>query len=737
MRETLFWANKLDHELVDSTNELFHDSLQTIILISSIIVGVWMFIAGLRYPEMLLWKFWVVFVGYLGTFRLAYVLLQKDPVKAELAWLAGMVLTSVAMILLSQAPDLVFLFSLLPLIVVVTLGWQAGAVAEGVVCLVILGLSLTPLNPRLAPFYPIAILGGLVGAILGWATSKTLLETTNWSIHYFNQAQNNLEEARQHRAQLVVALKNLDLAYYRLERSNAALVAAWKEAEDAERFKSEFTTYISHEMRTPLNLIAGFSETILTAPESYGGVVLPGIYREDINKISQSAQMLLKLMDDIIDLAKVDVGRIALVHEKVDLKNLVSEAVGMVQDYIHARGLEIRVKLPETAPAVWIDRLRIRQVLLNLLVNAVRFTERGWIQVEMSYNDSQAIVRVTDSGKGITDEDLPRVFEDFRTTDSSQSAWHSGSGLGLPISKKLVDLHQGQIGVESRLGKGSTFWFTLPLEFKVDVNKAALRPYTAEHFVTKTSERILILVDNDPRITSLFHRYLDGYRVIGARNMEEGFALAAENKAIAMIIDSELPFPEDLHGLTLIQCPFPDRQRTAQGLGVMDMLNKPVAAQDLLAAVDRVNRPIQKVLIVDDEPDMVELLRRMLATRFTPENCLEAWNGREALQVMKQNHPDLVLLDITLPEMNGREVISRMADDPELAAIPVIVVSGTVDDYTTIHLAQPVGFKRQDGFQIGEIIRLLDASLAVLAPGWQPDGSTTQSPEAGTAGSPV
>ena len=737
MRETLFWANKLDHELAESTTELLHDTLQNVIIIGSVIFGLWLFIAGVKYPDLLFWRFWVVFACYLVTVRLAIVLLPKNYIQADLAWLAGISLTSLVMIVLCRIPDLIFFYALIPLVVVITLGWQAGAAAEGVIGIIVLGLSHTSLNAILAPYYPVTVLGGLICGLLGWATSRTLLETTNWSVHYFRQSQQNLEEARLHRGQLVLALKNLDLAYYRLERSNAALVAAWKEAEDAERFKSELTTYISHEMRTPLNLIAGFSETILTAPESYGGVVLPGLYRADINKISQSAQMLLKLIDDIIDLAKVDVGKISLVREKVDLKSLVTEAVDMVSDYIHARGLEIRVKLPEDAPQVWVDRLRIRQVLLNLLVNAVRFTERGWIEIEMHSTDHQAVIRVTDSGRGIAEGDMPRVFEEFHSSSTGVSAWHSGGGLGLPISKKLVELHQGQIGVESKFGKGSSFWFMLPLEFQADKVKAALRPYTAEHFMPKSSERILVIVHNDPHIASLFSRYLDSYRVVMAKDADEGFVLAEENKALAMLIDADQPFPGDMHGLTVIQCPFPDRRRMAEGLGVVDLLNKPVTSQEVFAAVDQVGKPIEKVLIVDDEPDMAELLRRMLTTRYLPENCLEAWDGVEALEIMKQKHPDLVLLDITLPKLDGSEVIARMTADPELSPIPVIVISGTVADYTTIRLAQPMGIKRADGFQVGEIIRLLDASLAILSPGWMPDNSTAGASSAETAASPA
>lgn len=179
-------------------------------------------------------------------------------------------------------------------------------------------------------------------------------------------------------------------------------------------FSIEFATSISHELRTPLNLIVGFSEMMMTSPESYGATVLPGAYRRDLNSIYNSAQHLLALVDDVIDLARIDAGKIALAREEVDLAVLVREATNMVHDYILAKGLEMEVHIASDMPRLWLDRLRIRQVFLNLLVNAARFTKKGSISVEVSMVGDEVLVSVKDTGQGISAQELPRIFDEFR-----------------------------------------------------------------------------------------------------------------------------------------------------------------------------------------------------------------------------------------------------------------------------------------------------------------------------------
>jgi signal transduction histidine kinase/CheY-like chemotaxis protein len=716
------WARRLHPELDEYTSDLLRDSLRALVWIIGGIFTAWLFVVGIRWPELLYWQFWIVIFAFVLTIRLTTSFLVKRPRLAGLVFLAGLAITNVLMILLFLRPELILFFALFPLIAVVMMDWQAGVASEAGVLLILWALTRSSLVVDFGPFYPITIFGSLVCGLVGWINRQSLVDTIYRSAHFAAMAQQNLEETRGHRAQLVNALKNLDLAYYRLERANAALVSAWKQAEEAERFKSEFVTYVSHEMRTPLNLIAGFSETILTSPESYQGIPLAGLYREDIHKIWHSAQHLLKLVDDVIDLAKVNVGRVALLREEVDLNGLVVEAVGMVHDYIHARGLEIQLDLGTGLPVAWIDRLRILQVLLNLLVNAVRFTEKGWIRVSTVQHGNELLVKVVDSGRGIAEEDLPRVFEEFHTSSQPGEAWHGGGGLGLPISKKMVELHQGKMGVQSALAKGSTFWFSLPLAALPDQQLLPGRPYTAEHFRPKTAERTLVVVHPDRYIVPVLRRYLEGYRILAARTIEEGTLIAGETQAVALLAGPGLACEPGQAGPIQVRCPLPDWRATYPWACVRDILRKPVTAEELWEAIGRLERPVENLLIVDDEPEMVDLLRRMLVTKIPFEKLLEAGDGQEALRKIKRDRPGLILLDLILPQLSGREILDRMASDPDLAQIPVILISGNVEDYSEQMLQGSIEISRGQGFQFGEVIRALDATLEVLTPGWNPPG---------------
>ncbi|MBM4418141.1 MAG: hypothetical protein FJ033_07495 [Chloroflexi bacterium] len=299
-----------------------------------------------------------------------------------------------------------------------------------------------------------------------WLLGRSLVVVVEWSLRSLEEARRSAEAAKEHRAELVRALKQLDTAYYRLERANAALELAWKAAESAERAKSEFVTSISHDLRTPLNLIVGFSEMVLTAPESYG-TPLPPAYRGDVHAIYRSAQHLLVLTNDVIDLARVGVGRLALAREPIDLEQVVADACAIVREYVTAKRLWLRTEIAPGLPTVSADRLRIRQVLLNLLTNAARFTEQGGIIVCASLEQGEVVVRVRDTGRGISVEELPRLFDEFfhdGCGGPDARADPGGVGLGLPISRRFVQLHGGRMGAESDPGAGTVFWFTLPID---------------------------------------------------------------------------------------------------------------------------------------------------------------------------------------------------------------------------------------------------------------------------------
>jgi len=385
-----------------SATELLQTTSRNLILATGGIFLAWVFLASLLWPEELGWNILLMMPVIILTCALPLYLLSRNVLAAQIVWQIGMAMTITLAIYLFQQPEIAFFYALLPLMAVVTVGWQAGLLVEGMVIGLVWWISVNPVMPSMSTSLGLVIIMGSVFAgLLGWASARTLLTAVEWYIFSFTQAEQSMEAAQKSRAQLADVVKDLDRAYYRLQRSNAALVAARKTAEEAERFKAEFVTNVSHELRTPLNLISGFSEVMLSSPESYNNVAIPPPYRSDLNAIHHSAQHLLALADDILDLARFEVGKISLTREETNLAELITETTEMIRDYIVAKGLELRTQVDVDLPLLWIDRLRIREVLLNLLVNAARFTEHGWINIEILKQNEFVIVRVTDTGRGI------------------------------------------------------------------------------------------------------------------------------------------------------------------------------------------------------------------------------------------------------------------------------------------------------------------------------------------------
>ncbi len=707
-------------EMADSTRELSRSTMRAVILMLSAIYLVWHLAATVVWPGELGAGVWMISAVFAPLSAAALWLLPRWPVLAQALWQGGLALLIALAVQIFERPEPAFLAALLTLMAVVTSGWPAGLLAQALVAGLAYLLCLGWFGPALSPAYAAGVVvGAAIAGLLGWVATRSLATMAQWSFLGYAQAQAHAEEAQNHRAELAQTLKALDHAYYRLGRANAALVAARKQAEEAERFKAEFVANVSHELRTPLNLIVGFSEVIATSPESYG-VPLPGPYRSDLNAIYRSAQHLLALVDDVLDLARIEAGKITLVREEVDLTGLIADVADTMRDYINAKGLELRVLVAPGLPRLRIDRLRIRQVLLNLLVNAARFTERGHLAIGAAREGDRVVLRVADTGRGIPAQDLPMIFEEFRSTEQPVSAWHSGTGLGLPISKKFVALHQGEMGVESTVGQGTTFWFSLPALPAAAPSTGAGAPGRWQPLVPLGSaERIVVVVHEDAHVAGLLQRHLDGYRVLGAPTAAEGVALAEETQAIGLVIDDAGELPAAPAELPVFGCPLPNSRHAAAAMGAAALLTKPVDRRDLLDAVERLQRPVQQVLIVDDDPKMAQLLQRMLHSHLPAKRCLAAYDGAEALRLLRAERPDLVLLDLHMQGVDGREVLEYIGRDPELAATPVIIISGQGQDYLNVPLRGAIRLGREPGFRLGEVIRVMDAAFTALAPGWR------------------
>lgn len=558
----------------------------------------------------------------------------------------------------------------------------------------------------------------LATAAIAQLSTRRLFMALDWALSMTEEAQKNAQEAQKHRGEVQRMLKSLDEAYVRLERANTALLLARETAEKAYEFKATFVANVSHELRMPLNLIVGFSEMMATAPESYGGVQMPREYRADIMAIYRSARHLTELINDVLDLSQIETGRLPLDRELENLPAVVCEAVDIMRGLAEARRLRLEIDLPGDLPPLRLDRTRIRQVLLNLLTNAARFTDVGWIRVHACLLDREVAVSIQDSGRGIPPDKLAKAFEVF--SQLHENPEHEGSGLGLALSKKFIELHGGRIWIESAVGHGTTVWFTLPVPR--DEPESIGSPLVRTAMLSPTSSPVVALLHDDPRTMSLLRRYIEGFQFVLADTAEQLHHMLLQTLPLAVLMDgewlrargigaveSELPA-----NIPFISCPLPGRQRLASKLGAIDYLTKPITRDNLQGAMARLSHIPQRVLVVDDDPHIVLLLSRMLKTFNPTMQVFEAFGGRQALEITRLQRPELVLLDLLMPEMSGYEFLQEITCDKATASTPVIIVSAHGVEEETVPINGELRIGRETGFSTTEILQVVQALLNAL-----------------------
>lgn len=664
---------------------------------------------------MLGWAIWF-FLAIIGLISRSAS--QESIRLAEMIWYLALTMAIMTAVIIYRSSDLGYLLSLVPVSACLASGKRSGVAAQvlvigvGVALYVALGNTLVSASHVLG----YAILSFLTG-VIGWAAHDVLYTVTEWSQRGFEQARRSMDDARKSRGQLAQVLVDLDRAYYRLERTNAALVAAWRASSETEKFRARFANTLSHELRTPLNLIIGFSEMMAMAPEKYGEAQLPATYRSDLNVVYRNAQHLLRLVDDVLDLGSSEAGHLPLYKEPTSMDEVVTEAISMVREYIEAKGLDLRVSLDSDLSEVSIDPLRIRQVILNLLVNAARFTERGYVEVTARQEEKQIVVRVRDTGRGIQPHDLSLVFQEFTTDQGHTNSGWTGSGLGLPISKRLVELHGGEMRVESVFQKGSVFAFTLPLD-----SDTASRPVTsrleprAPHPVT-VDKRLIVATDFGADAVGALQHLLRDYQVKQASNRADAIAMANEGRALAMLSSSETRV-QGLRRQTMhVGCRLMARHQRPELRNVQQVLQKPVTQEGLWLAIETLERPINSVLLVDDDVDTLRLLRRILYPRIVPDLCYEAHDGLEALRVIAEREPDLLVLDLIMPQMDGYAVL-RELEKRGVESMPVIVLTAQDNTQTVWTAEGNVRVAVGGEMSLGAFAQTVRALLATHARGW-------------------
>jgi CheY-like chemotaxis protein len=402
-----------------------------------------------------------------------------------------------------------------------------------------------------------------------------------------------------------------------------------------------------------------------------------------LTAIFNSGQHLLGLINDILDLSRIEAGKMELTFDDVNIEDLIasvmSTAVGLVKD----KSIQLKSDIAEGLPLVRADAMRIRQVLINFLSNAAKFTEEGEIVVQAFVENPEkgqpiVTVKVIDTGPGIAEEDQAKLFQPFSQVDASLTRKVGGSGLGLSICHHLIQMHSGQIGVHSAPGKGSTFYFSIPV---------AAKPLQEG----QGTERVILAVDDDPQIISLYKRYLEpkGFHVVGLSDPAKAKARVTELKPFAVTLDIMMPGYDGWQVLTelksspetrdtpVIVCSIVEDEEKGFSLGAADYLVKPILEEDLLASLDRLNGDgsIREVLVVDDDPNDLRLLGKMIAEQGRYKATL-AEGGPAGWNSIMSKAPHAVVLDLFMPEMDGFTILEKLRQDEKLRNLPVIVITG-------------------------------------------------------------
>jgi signal transduction histidine kinase/CheY-like chemotaxis protein len=563
----------------------------------------------------------------------------------------------------------------------------------------------------------------LVCSIVLWRSFYTVLD---WSWASYAAAQERAAELRERQVELGRLNQSLILAYEHIRQTSAQVERARHAAEEARRLKAEFAASVSHELRTPLNLIIGLSELMVVTPHA-GAPGLPDVYRADVEAIYRNACHISNLIDDVLDLSQIEAHHMGLLKEWRSLHDIVSEATATVRTLFENTGLWLDVRLPDDLPPLFVDPVRIRQILINLLNNAVRFTEEGGVTIGARLEDEQVVVDVIDTGVGIAPQDLPGVFQEFWRSGEPRRG-RRGSGLGLAVSKRFAELHGGNMWVTSSPGRGSTFSLALPRGDKAVVHETDFATGFWQHLEQPTTDRpTILLVDPEPEELRVFQRYLDGYRVdvvSGAATV----ATLAEQTATRAIVVGTVARRDDVrralqHGdptqcglrVPIITCGLRTSKTIAHELGVTDYLVKPVTHQQLQRALRRFGRTVRDLVVVDDDPEMLHLLTRMVSAIAPRCQVRTAVDGWQALDLLFDRPPSGVLLDLLMPGLDGYGVLARMKQDQRLATVPVVVISARGAEDNSL-VTDTLEISQVGGLHVAELCRWIRAGLDVRQP---------------------
>jgi two-component system, NtrC family, sensor kinase len=470
--------------------------------------------------------------------------------------------------------------------------------------------------------------------------------------------------------QAVIAIENVRLFEEIQDKS--------RQLAEASRHKSQFLANMSHELRTPLNAIIGVTEMLREDAEALRQDIEP------LDRVLGAGRHLLALINDILDLSKIEAGRMELHLESFSLTPLIEDVAGTIEPMATKNGNRIIINCPSDLGMIHADQTRFRQALLNLASNANKFTDKGTVTIAAQAQRTEITVAVTDTGIGMTEELMGKLFQEFTQASSTTASKYGGTGLGLAISRHFCRMMGGDITVESKPGKGSTFTIRLPRTVQIEQERAEpVHPISEE-----VEEPLILVVDDDPTVRELVVRYLErgGFAAVTARGGQEGLRLVRELRPAAVTLDIMMP---DLDGWTVLAAikgdpelasipvvlmSIVEEKKRGYALGAADYLVKPVGRATLVETLRNIcGATAGRVLLVDDD----EMVRRSVRQALEPIGwkVTEAENGRAAVDSLIASQPDVIILDLMMPMMDGFEFMDELRGRPDWKDVPVVVIT--------------------------------------------------------------